>query len=215
MSEEQLVQVRQDLKVDFKGVSEQLNKIESTARKCYESVSACEVPTEYYHPTVNLPEIGGDVMSIKQLEERLGELQRHLVELRAGIENGSIIAQKALMLQARDYSHWMRWKEVDSQNREIFEMWRADTNTWTPRITTNSTQTIAYSEPFSWSTSDNTPVKMWHSSRSIPFIMAFAGNFRGFDDNVNITIGRDGYWYLGGTAGKGFFSVTARCIGQP
>jgi hypothetical protein len=38
-------------------------------------------------------------------------------------------AERALMLRARDDAHWMRFRYVDSSNRDVFELWRVD-NTW-------------------------------------------------------------------------------------
>lgn len=46
--------------------------------------------------------------------------------LQSGIQNGSVIAQKALMLKARDDNHWMRHKGVDSQNFDSYGLWRND-----------------------------------------------------------------------------------------
>lgn len=42
------------------------------------------------------------------------------------IAEGNIIAQKAAMLRARDNSHWMRFSETDSQNRDVFRLWSND-----------------------------------------------------------------------------------------
>ncbi|MGB7416776.1 MAG: hypothetical protein WA902_21445 [Thermosynechococcaceae cyanobacterium] len=53
--------------------------------------------------------------------------------LRSDVQNGSVVAQKALMLQARDSNHWMRFHKVDASNHDLFELWRTD-NTWHPTI---------------------------------------------------------------------------------
>ena len=52
--------------------------------------------------------------------------------IQVGIENGSIVAQKALMLRARDDNHWMRFKYVkEARNVEYdtFLVWKGD-DTW-------------------------------------------------------------------------------------
>jgi chromosome segregation ATPase len=49
--------------------------------------------------------------------------------VKAGIENGSIVAHKAVMLQGKDDQHWMRFCKVDSVNHHCFQVWRSD-NTW-------------------------------------------------------------------------------------
>ena len=50
--------------------------------------------------------------------------------LKTGIENGSIIAQKALMLRGKDDYHWMKFKKLDSVNHHCFQVWKSDDNTW-------------------------------------------------------------------------------------
>jgi hypothetical protein len=46
--------------------------------------------------------------------------------LQNDIQNGSIIVQKAVMLQARDTDHWMRFKGVDSHNYDAYGLYRTD-----------------------------------------------------------------------------------------
>ena len=50
--------------------------------------------------------------------------------VKAGIENSSIVAQKALMLQGKDDNHWMRFCKLDSINHHCFQVWKVDENTW-------------------------------------------------------------------------------------
>ncbi|MBD1929970.1 hypothetical protein H6F74_27635 [Trichocoleus sp. FACHB-90] len=50
--------------------------------------------------------------------------------VKVGIENGEIVAQKALMLQGMDDNHWMRFCKLDSINHHCFQVWKADDNTW-------------------------------------------------------------------------------------
>ena len=44
--------------------------------------------------------------------------------VKAGIENGSIVAQKALMLKARDDKHWMRFKYLKDDKYDTFLVWK-------------------------------------------------------------------------------------------
>lgn len=46
--------------------------------------------------------------------------------LRNDVETGSVIAHKAVMLQARDRNHWLRFHRVDATNHDLFELWRTD-----------------------------------------------------------------------------------------
>lgn len=49
-----------------------------------------------------------------------------LSSLQSGIQDGSVIAAKAVMLRARNDNHWMRHKGVDSQNQDCYGLWRTD-----------------------------------------------------------------------------------------
>jgi hypothetical protein len=53
--------------------------------------------------------------------------------LRQGLEQGSIVVQKAIMLQARNSDHWMRFSKTNNTNHDVFELWRTD-NQWLPNI---------------------------------------------------------------------------------
>ncbi len=53
--------------------------------------------------------------------------------LRQGLEQGSIVVQKAIMLQARNSDHWMRFNRTNTTNHDVFELWRTD-NQWFPLI---------------------------------------------------------------------------------
>lgn len=43
--------------------------------------------------------------------------------IKAGIENGSIVAHKALMLRGKDDNHWMKFCTVDAVNHHWFQIW--------------------------------------------------------------------------------------------
>lgn len=214
LDEDDLARRRTELQQDFQGVSRQMNDIAESARRCYESFDACDLPTAYYQPTAPLPQLGGQDMTIRQLEDKVAQLQMRLEAMQAGIENGSVIAQKARMLLARDDNfHFLRWRYTDETNRDNFELWRAD-NTWYPLITVNSAKTIACSQDFNWNY-PGPPVRMWHSSRSAAFLTRVTGKFEGGGEWINIFVGDGGFWYLGGDTMQGFMSATARCIGTP
>ena len=50
--------------------------------------------------------------------------------VKAGIEDGTIIAHKALMLQGKDDQHWMRFRELDSIYNHCFQVWKSKDDTW-------------------------------------------------------------------------------------
>ena len=49
--------------------------------------------------------------------------------LQSGIKNGTIVAQKALMLRGRDDNHWMKFNFVD-KGIDVFELWTSHDNQW-------------------------------------------------------------------------------------
>lgn len=57
---------------------------------------------------------------------QIDSLISQLNSLQSGIQDGSIIAAKAVMLRARDDNHWMRHKGIDSQNQDCYGLWRTD-----------------------------------------------------------------------------------------
>ena len=61
------------------------------------------------------------------------DIKAAVTALQKNIEKGTVIAQKAEMLKARDGSHWMRFREVNGANQDTFMLWRTD-NKWFPLI---------------------------------------------------------------------------------
>jgi seryl-tRNA synthetase len=52
-----------------------------------------------------------------------------VTNVKAGIENGSIVAQKALMLRGKDEENWIRFRQLDSVNHHCLQVWQTD-DTW-------------------------------------------------------------------------------------
>jgi len=76
---------------------------------------------------------------LSQLQNQINAVDTRLSSLQTGVENGSIIvqkavfAQKALMLRARNNYHWLRCNGTDSGNFDCFGLWTTD-NKWYPLI---------------------------------------------------------------------------------
>ncbi len=51
-------------------------------------------------------------------------------KLKSDIKNGNIIAQKAVMLQARNNKHWMKFKETVHGNDDFFSLIRTTDGKW-------------------------------------------------------------------------------------
>ena len=67
------------------------------------------------------------------IQDAISSTQQSTQQLKSDIENGNVIAQKALMLRARNNNHWMKFKETDSNGNDFFSMFRTDGN-WFDRI---------------------------------------------------------------------------------
>lgn len=59
--------------------------------------------------------------------ETVNTSHSEISSLRQGLEQGSIVVQKAIMLQARNSDHWMRFSRTNTTNHDVFELWRTDT----------------------------------------------------------------------------------------
>lgn len=65
------------------------------------------------------------------------------------IENGTIVAQKALMLRGRDENYWMRFHSVDSVNHDIFQIWKID-DTWYDTIRVKAAKLLRARDDKHW-----------------------------------------------------------------
>ncbi|QLE53444.1 hypothetical protein FD724_36660 (plasmid) [Nostoc sp. C057] len=61
---------------------------------------------------------------------QIDSLIAQIESLQSGIQDGSIIAAKAVMLRARDDNHWMRHKGLDAENQDCYGLWRQGDDKW-------------------------------------------------------------------------------------
>lgn len=94
----------------FRSKSAQLDDLSTAVQKSQQTAEAAQSTANNAQNTAN---------------SGLSELS----SLQSGIQDGSIIAAKAVMLRARNDDHWMRHKGVDKENQDCFGLWRTD-NTW-------------------------------------------------------------------------------------
>ncbi|MDJ0795799.1 MAG: hypothetical protein QNJ51_03005 [Calothrix sp. MO_167.B12] len=66
----------------------------------------------------------------KQIEEVEHQNQQNIDAVKTGIENGSIVAQKAVMLRGVDNEHWMGFCKLDAVNHHCLRVWKSSDNTW-------------------------------------------------------------------------------------
>ena len=93
-------------------------ELQATNERFENSVKQAEKIAEYAHK------------ESKTSQDTVNAAFAEIKSVKAGIENGSIVAQKALMLQGKDDNHWMRFCKLDSINHHCFQVWKVDDNTW-------------------------------------------------------------------------------------
>ena len=87
LSDEEWQPIQGKLQQDFAGVSTQINQLVEQARSCRASFKACQLPTQYYQLTTELPTIEGQTMVLKQMEENLRNLQLQVTSLKNTVSN--------------------------------------------------------------------------------------------------------------------------------
>jgi hypothetical protein len=136
------LQVKGDIQINGKSLADTIKKLteklEVLQRELQEKTTQLDSLNREVETTKNkLQETRRELESTRisltstsnnaQNAQRTADIARSEVNsLRVGIESGSIIAQKALMLRARDDNHWMRCRMVDVANHDVFELWRSD-----------------------------------------------------------------------------------------
>ncbi|MBD2088011.1 GUN4 domain-containing protein [Trichocoleus sp. ST-U3] len=65
-----------------------------------------------------------------EAETTANRANSEIESVKANIENGTIIAHKAIMLQGKDDQHWMRFCKLDSVNNHCFQVWKSNDDTW-------------------------------------------------------------------------------------
>ena len=74
-----------------------------------------------------------------ELRQQLTSFTKEAVaKLTDDIKDGTVVAQKSIMLKARDDNHWLKHHSVDQFNKDIFQLFRASDAQWFRLITVNS-----------------------------------------------------------------------------
>lgn len=120
----------------------------------------------------------------------------------AAIENAA--NHNALMILGR----------TDTDNKRIVKLWDYLQVNGTLEVTSEIRGKVWYSQEYEWSQGDS-PVKMGHSSKCVAFLTYVRGKFEGGGEYVQVYVGSDGYWYLGGASAQSSVRARARCIGTP
>ncbi|MFN9869216.1 MAG: hypothetical protein ACK568_19615, partial [Pseudanabaena sp.] len=88
-----------------------------------------------------------ELVATKQALE--SQILSSISTLRNDVETGSVVAQRAVMLQARDRNHWLRFHRVDATNHDLFELWRTDGN-WFPTIRVQASDKLLARDEGHW-----------------------------------------------------------------
>lgn len=133
------LQVEGDIQINGKSLADTIQqlteKLEALQRDIQEKATQIDSLNREIKTTKNtlqetrreLESTRSSLTSASDNAQRTADIARSEVNsLKVGIESGSIIAQKALMLRARDDHHWMRCRTVDGANHDVFELWRND-----------------------------------------------------------------------------------------
>lgn len=73
-------------------------------------------------------------LAIEQARSTANAAQGTVDSLRSDIQNGGIIAQRALMLRGRNDDHWMRFREITKTGLDYFMMYRTTDGAWFDQI---------------------------------------------------------------------------------
>jgi hypothetical protein len=106
---------------------------------------------------VNLKNLKQEVKNLRkeseQTQQKLESLDtktdQKIKDIKKGIESGSIVAQKALMLKGKDNEHWIKFRKLDGANHHCLQVWRND-NTWHDDIKVKSAIFLQASDDKHW-----------------------------------------------------------------
>lgn len=85
LDDSSLQTIKEGLKKDFDNVNQLISDIVKCARACRESATNCQLPSPQ-PPTIELPELGAQDMTIKQLEENVAKQLIEITTLRQELE---------------------------------------------------------------------------------------------------------------------------------
>ncbi|HEY9780967.1 MAG TPA: hypothetical protein V6D09_12620 [Leptolyngbyaceae cyanobacterium] len=89
------------------------------------------------------------LVKTKNTQDSVNTVRTEIESMKVGIENGSIVAQKALMLRGKDDEHWMIFSRLDSVNHHCFQIWRND-NTWHDDIRVKAATFLRARDEYHW-----------------------------------------------------------------
>ncbi|MBD1934620.1 MULTISPECIES: GUN4 domain-containing protein [Cyanophyceae] len=119
----------QDLKSEIQNYQRQL---ETTKVELKSTKTELQTTNERFENLVTETQKIAEYAYVKsnEAETTANSANSEIESVKAGIEDGTIIAHKALMLQGKDDQHWMRFRELDSVNNHCFQVWKSNDDTW-------------------------------------------------------------------------------------
>jgi len=90
------------------------------------------------------------LVKTKNTQDSVNTARTEIESVKFGIETGSIVAQKALMLRGKDDNHWMRFSsKLDDVNHHYLKIWITD-NTWHDDIRVKAATLLRASDDNHW-----------------------------------------------------------------
>lgn len=85
----------------------------------------------------------------KAAQDTANTTHSEVESVKNGIKSGTIVAQRAIMLQGKDDQHWMRFRKLDSVNHHCFQIWKSD-DTWHDDIRVKAAIFLRARDDYHW-----------------------------------------------------------------
>jgi len=88
-------------------------------------------------------------VQLKETQRKADSAISKIESVKSGIENGSIVAQKALMIRGKNEQYWIRFCSLDSVNHHWLQVWKTD-DTWHDDIRVKATSLLQARDDQHW-----------------------------------------------------------------
>ncbi|MDJ0736876.1 MAG: hypothetical protein QNJ47_22885 [Nostocaceae cyanobacterium] len=110
-----------------------------------------ELEEQLKSTTQELQTVKAELENIKVYSQQIKEqTQQNIDAVKNGIENGSIVVQKAVMLRGVDDEHWMGFYKLDAVNHHCLRVWRSSDNTWHDDIRVKASFFLRARNSYNW-----------------------------------------------------------------
>jgi len=217
---QEIIDKRKAYSNSLEDCKDELDNIVKHANDCTLNIDQCKT----YASVLNLlplPTIEGDLMNLKQLEDKLNTIVNDLElvkqgKLQAVDTSGDINFGPKITSNGRMHVNGPEFLYLLNKDGVIVgQEWGGSGNLL---VEGEIRGKLWYSEVFTLVVPGNgtrQAVRMYSASKCIAFITSVSGSFQGGGEKVWVEIGPDGFWYLCGIGQQPGISVEARCAGMP